>query len=97
MHVYLVWFGQFQLFQKITDTLTLVTLRLYHLSIFWVLTTVPLQLNSCKDEKRRNIEHMALIVSRVVTAIYCTSMLQLACFQNMAVSEHVNGTRHVPL
>ena len=40
---------------------------------------------------------MAPIVSRVVTAVYCTFMLQLACFQNMAVSEHVNGTRHVPL
>ena len=83
MHVYLVWFGQFQLFQKITDTLTLVTLWLYHLS--------------CEGEKRKNIEHMVLIVSRVVTAIYCTFMLQLACIQKMAVSEHVNGTRHVPL
>ena len=37
---------------------------------------------------------MALFVSRVVIAIYCTSMLQFACIQNMAVSEHANVTGH---
>ena len=40
---------------------------------------------------------MALFVSRVVIAIYCTSMLQFACIQNMAVSEHANETGHVPV
>ena len=58
---------------------------------------VPFQLNSFKGEKRKNIEHMALFVSKVVIAIYCTSMLQFACIQNMAVSEHANETGHVPV
>ena len=40
---------------------------------------------------------MAPLVSRVVIAIYCTSMLQFACIQNMAVSEHANETGHVPV
>ena len=93
MHVYLVWFGQFQLFQKITDTLTLVTLWLYHLSIFWVFNNCSIAVKFLRRRKKGKILNTwsSLFQGQLPlsTALSCYSLLafRIWLFQNTSMEQ----------
>ena len=93
MHLYLVWFSQFQLFQKITDIVTLVTLQLYHLPIFWVFNNSSISVEFLQRRKKKKILNTWPFLFQgqlsLSTALPCYSLLAFRIwrFQNTPMKQ----------